>query len=161
MVLVGDLDHAGALVVAVDLVLADRRLDLVQVAPTELLEDLDLVGPARHRVADTVGEAGVHEAAVATARRRTALVGVDQDDVGRRVALLGDDRRPQPGVAAADDAQVARLGAHERGVGVGLVGVLHPVRVLVGVGDGVEVVLVDLIMIRSTSALTYKPSRDT
>ena len=34
--------------------------------------------------------------------------GVDQHDVARRVALLGDDRRPQPGVAAADDAQVAR-----------------------------------------------------
>ncbi len=32
---------------------------------------------------------------------------VDQHDVARRVALLGDDRRPQPGVAAADDAQVA------------------------------------------------------
>ena len=146
MVLVGDLDHAGALVVAVDLVLADRRLDLVQVAPPELLEDLDLVRPARHRVADAVGEAGVHEAAVATARRRPALVGVDQDDVGGRVALLGDDRRPQPGVAAADDAQVTRFGSHEGGVRVGLVDVLHPVGVLVGVGDGVEVVLVDLIM---------------
>ena len=65
--------------------------------------------------------------------------GVDQHDVARRVALLGDDRRPQPGVAAADDAQVADLGAHERGVGVGLVDVVVPVRVLVGVGDRVEV----------------------
>ena len=140
---VGDLDHAGALVVAVDLVLADRRLDLVEVAAAELFEDLDLVGPPRHPVADPVGEAGVHEAAVAAARRRTALVGVDQHDVARRVALLGDDRRPEPGVAAADDAQVARLGAHQGGVGLGFVDVLVPVRILVGVGDGVEVALID------------------
>ena len=55
------------------------------------------------------------------------------------VALLGDDRRPQPGVAAADDAQVAALGAHQRGVAVGLVDVVVPVGVRVGVGDGVEV----------------------
>ena len=146
MELVGDLDDAGALVVAVDAVLADRRLDLVEVAATELLEDLDLVGPARHPVADTMGEAGVHEAAVATAGGGAALVGVDQDDVARRVAFLGDDRRPQSGVAPTDDAQVARLGAHEGRVGVGLVDILVPVRVLVGVGDGVEVALIDLVV---------------
>ena len=54
----------------------------------------------------------------------------------RRVALLGEDRGPQAGVAAADDAQVAGLGPHQRLVGVGLVDVVEPVRVGLGVGQG-------------------------
>ena len=94
-------------------------------------------------VGDAVGEARLHEPAVAPAGRRADLAGVDQHDVARRVALLGDDRRPQPGVAAADDAQVAALGAHERRVGVGLVDVVVPVGEQLGVGDGVEVPAVD------------------
>ena len=60
-------------------------------------------------------------------------------DVARRIALLGDDRGPQPGVAAADDAQVAADGADQGRVRVRLVDVLVPVRVGVGVGDRVEV----------------------
>ena len=63
------------------------------------------------------------------------------------IALLGDDRRPQPGVAAADDAQVAGLGAHQRRVAVGLVGVVVPVRVRVGVGDRVEMEFVDRVVV--------------
>ena len=136
----GDVDHAGALVVAVDRVALDRRLDGVEVVQAELFEQFDLVGEAMLAVGDAVGERRLHEPAVATARRRTDLGGVDQHDVTGRVALLGDDRRPQPGVAAADDAQVARLGAHERRVGVRLVDVVVPVREQVGVGDGVEVI---------------------
>ena len=75
--------------------------------------------------------------------------GVDQHDVARRVALLGDDRRPQPGVPAADDAQVAALVAHERRVGVRLVDVLVPVRRQLGVGDGVEVPAVEVLVAHS------------
>jgi hypothetical protein len=142
---VRDVDDPGALVVAVDVVLLDRGLDLVEVPQAELFEDLDLVGPAGHRVAEPVGQAGVHEAAVAARRGRTALGGVDQHDVAGRVALLGDDGGPEPGVAAADDGEVAALGADERRVGVGLVGVLVPVRILVGVGDRVEMPLIDLV----------------
>ena len=98
-------------------------------------------------VGDAVGQARLHEAAVAAAGGRADLVGVDQHDVARRVALLGDDGRPQPGVAAADDAQVAGLGAHQRRVAVGLVGVVVPVRVGVGVGDCVEVEFVDCVIV--------------
>jgi 3-oxoacyl-[acyl-carrier protein] reductase len=86
-----------------------------------------------------VREARFHEPAVAAAGRRADLAALDEDDVPARVALLGDDRRPQPGVAAADDAQVAVLGADQRRVAVRLVGVLVPVGVGVGVGDRLEV----------------------
>ena len=138
-----DVDHAGALVVAVDRVPADRGFDLVEVLEPELFEQLDLVGEAvAWPLADAVREARLHEPAVAAARRRPDLVGVDQHDVVRRVALLGDDRRPQPGVAAADDAQVAVLGAHQRRVRVRLVGVVVPVRIGVGVGDRVEIAVI-------------------
>ncbi len=135
----GDVDHARALVVAVDAVALDRRLDGVEVLQAELLEQFDLAGESPLAVGDAVGERRLHEPSVATARRRPDLGGVDQHDVAGRVALLGDDCRPQPGVAAADDAQVARLGAHESRVGVRFVDVVVPVREQVGVGDGVEV----------------------
>jgi hypothetical protein len=61
--------------------------------------------------------------------------------------FLGDDRRPQPGVAATDDAEIAALGAHQGGVAVGLVLVVVPVRVGVGVGDGVEEGLVLAVVV--------------
>ena len=99
---------------------------------------LDLVGEALLAVGDAVRERRLHEAAVAAARRRADLGRFDQHDVAGRVALLGDDRRPQPGVAAADDAEVARLGANEGRVRVRLVDVVVPIGKQVGVGDGVE-----------------------
>ena len=142
-----DVDHAGAFVVAIDVVALDRGLDVVEVLQAELFEQRQLVGEAGLPVGDAVGEAALHEAAVAAAGRRADLVRVDQDDIAGWVALLGDDRGPQPGVAAADDAEVAADRAHERGVGVGLVDVLVPVRIRVGVGDRVEVEFVDCVIV--------------
>ena len=103
----GDVDHARALVVAVDAVAPDGGLDLVEVLEAEALERRHLVGEALLAVADAVGEAGLHEAAVASAGGRADGATLDEHDVAGRVALLGDERRPQPGVAAADDAEVA------------------------------------------------------
>ena len=69
-----------------------------------------------------------------------ASISTTSRDGSRSFAM---SRGPQAGVATADDAQIARLGAHQGGVAVGLVGVVVPVRVRVGVGDGVEVELLD------------------
>ena len=74
------------------------------------------------------------------------LAGVDEHHVATGVALLRDHRRPQAGVAAADDAQIARLRLHERRVGVGIVGVVVPVGEQLGVGDRVEVALLGVLV---------------
>ena len=73
-----------------------------------------------------------------------ASISTTSRDGSRSLAMIAVHR---PGVAAADDAQVARLGAHQRGVAVGLVGVVVPVRVRVGVGDCVEMELVDCVVV--------------
>ena len=149
-------DDAGALEVAVDGVAVDGVLDGVEVLEPELLEQLDLVGEAFLPVGDAVGQARLHEAAVATARRRADLGGVDQHDVARRIALLGDDRRPQPRVAAADHAQVAALVAHEGRVGLRLVDVVEPVGEQVGVGERVEVPPIDVVGHRHDAAISLR-----
>ena len=71
------------------------------------VELVDLVGPARLSVLVTVGQAGVDESAVASRRGPADAVGLDQHDALVRIALCGVQRGPQPGVAAADDQQVA------------------------------------------------------
>ena len=138
----GHVDDPGALEVAVDAVALDGGLDLIEVAQAEVLEHRELVGEACLAVRDPVGEAGVHEAAVAAAGCRPDLVGLDEDDVTRRVPFLGDDRRPEPGVTATDDAEVAVVRSDQCRIAVGLVGVLVPVRIRVCVCNGVEVSLV-------------------
>jgi len=56
----------------------------------------------------------VDESAVAAARAAPTLAGLEQDDVERRLALLQGKRRPEPGVAAADDRDVGVGVAVER-----------------------------------------------
>jgi len=48
----------------------------------------------------------VQEAAVPPARAAAALLGLEHDDVERRIALLQRERGPEPCVAAADDRDV-------------------------------------------------------
>jgi hypothetical protein len=48
----------------------------------------------------------VDEATVAAAGAEPALVGLEEDDVEARIALLQRERRPEAGVAAADDRDV-------------------------------------------------------
>ena len=138
MIRVGHVDDAIALVLAVHVVALDRCLDLVEVVQPEFLEDVDLVGVAVHAVADAVRDRRLHEATVASAGGAADLALVDEHDVTRRVALLGDHGGPQPGVAAADDAQVAVFVTHQRRVRLRDLGALEPVRVGLGVRDGVE-----------------------
>jgi hypothetical protein len=56
----------------------------------------------------------VAEAAVAPARPDAARPGLQQDDVDGRIALSERERGPEPGEAAADDADVGRGVALER-----------------------------------------------
>ena len=85
----------------------DLGLHAVEVLHAHRVELVDLVGPPRLSVLKSVGQARVDEPAVATRRRPADAVGLDQHDALVRIALCGMQCRPQPGVAAADDQQVA------------------------------------------------------
>ena len=78
----------------------------VEVLAAEPLERRQLVGePARAR-SQAVRERRDDEPAVAPARAEAGRLGLEHDDVARRVVGLGVQRRPQPREPAADDAQV-------------------------------------------------------
>jgi hypothetical protein len=107
-----DAQLAGLLEVAVDRVVLEVGLEAVVVLVAEALQGVELVREARGAVGDAVRDRGDREAAVTAARAEARGLGLEQDDVARRVLALGVQRRPQAGEAAADDAQL--------GVGVGL-----------------------------------------
>ena len=112
----GDFNYSVALEVAIDVVTLDRCFNLVEVLKTQVLEEANFFGEALLSVGNAVSEAGVHEAAVATACCRAHLVGVDQHNIAFGVALLGQNRRPEAGVSTADDAEIARVVVHQHGV---------------------------------------------
>ena len=64
-------------------------------------------GKRSQAVRRAVGEARLAEAAVAARCRPADPLGLEQHDVAVGVALLGEQRGPEPGVAAADDGRSA------------------------------------------------------
>ena len=74
--------------------LGDPR-DLERASVAELLLQARQVAPV-----------AMDEAAVAAARAESALVGLEEDDVETRLARLQRERRPEAGVAAADDRDI-------------------------------------------------------
>lgn len=82
----------------------------------DALELVQLVlGEAHQAVAQPVRERVLGEPGVAVGRTERDVLRLDEQDVARRVALLRDQRGPQPGEAAADDRQVAlELALHRR-----------------------------------------------
>ena len=63
-------------------------------------------GKRRTTVQVAVGQRRRAEAAVASRGAGAGLVLLDDDDLALGVALFREQRRPQPGVAGTDDAQV-------------------------------------------------------
>ena len=110
----GDLHLPRPLPAAVDGQVADGRLDGREVLVTELDEPRVLRGEELLPLADPVRERRHADAAVAAARLPAGGAGLEHDDVGRRVLLLGEERRPEAGEAGADHGEVAGLGAGER-----------------------------------------------
>ena len=113
-----------------------RSAQAGEVLQAEALERDDLVREARQPVADAVGERGDHEAAVAPARAGADALGLEHDDVARGVVGLGVQRGPQPGEAAADDAQVGLGAAVQRRARRPRREVVEPERRRRGVGVG-------------------------
>ena len=118
----GDVDLAAVLPVAVDAVALDVGAHLVEVGDAGLREALEVVRPAREVVGEAVRERGHAEAAVAARGLPADATGLDDDDVERRVTLLGEQRRPEAGVAAADDGEVAGDRAGQRRLAAGAAG---------------------------------------
>ena len=63
----GDVDDAGALVVAVDVVPLDGGFDLVEVLQSEFFEHIEFVGKPSLAIGDAMSEAALHETAIAPA----------------------------------------------------------------------------------------------
>ena len=85
--------------------------------------------------AEPVREARRAEAAVAPGRRPAEPRALEQDDATPGVCLGGQQRRPQPGQAAADDGEVDREVAGERRPGLRPVRCVQPERDVPGVGQ--------------------------
>jgi hypothetical protein len=113
----------------------DRDSDRLQVLGAEPVEGGQLLGPAGDSVTEAVGQACSGEATVAATGLVAAVPGLDQDDVAPGVALLGQERRPEPGVAATDDEQVGQLTSCQRGQRLGPVGDVEPEHLGPGTGQ--------------------------
>src|SRR4051794_41682352 len=72
----------------------------------EPLQRPDFFAEARDPVLQPVGERADREAAVAPAGAEADRLRLQQDDLAARVVGLREERRPEPGEAAADDAEV-------------------------------------------------------
>ena len=99
-------DLAGHVEVGVDPVPGEGPSRPAMFSAPEPLERGDLVGPAGQPLGEPVGQRRRDEPAVAPRRRDAEPAALQEHDVARRVVLLGLDRRPEPGEAAADDDEV-------------------------------------------------------
>jgi hypothetical protein len=97
---------SASLPVAIDAVAGQGHRDRIEVAPTEAFDDVQLIGEPVEPIGQTVGEASRAETAIAAGCGVADTVGLQEDHVQVRMALLGEQCRPQPGVAAADDDEI-------------------------------------------------------
>ena len=103
----GDGEHAGAFPVGLHAVAVDIGFHCGEVRRAESLQFVELGRPAGFAVGDAVGQAGFDETPVATGGRPAETFSLDEHHCGSRIALGRPQRRPQPGVAAANHQQVA------------------------------------------------------
>ncbi len=128
-------ERAHALPIGVDAPLGDVGAHRIEVRHAQVVELIDLVGPAAESVVASVGEARFAEAAVATGCRPPDRPRLDEGDAGVGVASPREQRRPQAGVAAAHDDQVGVVVAAQGGP-AGLVGeVVEPEDALARAGE--------------------------
>ncbi len=127
-----DPEHAGRLVEGVDPMAGESRVQLGEALGSHPLELAQLaLGEAAQAVAESVRERGLGKAAVAPGGPERDVLGLDEEHVARRLALLRDQRRPEAGEPAAHDREVARDVARDggarlrRGVRVQPVGPRH------------------------------------
>ena len=128
VVLGGDGDRAGPLEVAVDAEPAERGLDRGQVLRAEPLQRAELGREPLPPVGRAVGQAGLAEAAVASAGRPADAVALDEHHRPAGIGLLGQQGGPQPAEAAPDHRQIAGQVAAQRLAGRRRVRPVQPER---------------------------------
>ncbi len=124
----------GRLELGVDPVAIEVDAQLLIVVSAEPLDRADLVREADTAVFDPVRQRVVQEATVARARAGAAADPLQDHDAPPRRQFLGVERSPEPGVAAADDAEVALDHLLERRVRLTGRQRLRPVRPWLRVG---------------------------
>ena len=102
----GETQKIDGLEGAVDAVARDGVAKAFPVVVTQALQRVDLLGPAREPVVETVRDRGLDETAVTARRRPADATTLDEDDVAQRIGLLGQQRCPETGEAATDHEQV-------------------------------------------------------
>ena len=93
----------------------DLVLHAVEILHAHRGESVNLVGPPRLSILESVGQTGVDESAVATRRGPADSIGLDQHDAPVRMAPCGVQCGPQSRVTATDDQQIAGDGRGRRG----------------------------------------------
>lgn len=102
----GDLEDAAVVDVGVDVLVGGGADDFADGVVHGLLEAYGGVVAVEFRVAGAAGDAVVEPAAVAAGGAVAAELGFQDSDVEEGYCLLEVVRRPESGVAAADDADV-------------------------------------------------------
>jgi hypothetical protein len=127
--------RAGQLVLAVDPMRLEVGPQRREVLGAEPLERVHLVLEAAQPVGQAVRQRRVQKAAVAPAGTLAAAARLDDHDRPGGVGALGMQRRPQPRVAAADDAEVGLHHALQAGMRLAGRQRVEPVRARRRVGE--------------------------
>ena len=130
-----DREGSDALPLGVDAPPGDVGAHRIEVRHAQVVELIDLVGPAAQAVFAAVGEARLAEPAVAARCRPSDRTRLDERDAGVGVAPAGEQRRPEPGVPAAHDHQVGVVIAAERGAPRLIRQVVEPEHALARIGE--------------------------
>ena len=92
--------------VTIDVELLDRGFDAIEILLAEFYQRGEFFFPAALAIGKTMRQRGGTKTAVASAGADGNLPRFKQDDIPAWVSLLGLQRRPQTGVASANDGKV-------------------------------------------------------
>ena len=132
----GDHELAGRLEIAGDVVVLEVGPQAGEVLAAEPLEHRELLAEAGEAVLDPVREGADHEPAVSAARAEPDGVGLQDDDLARRVVGDRVEGGPEAGEPGADDAEVGLGEALERRLGSARRKRLEPVGARLCIREG-------------------------
>ncbi len=108
-----DADFTSAFPVAFDAVARDRLFNLIEVLSPESFDDVHLVAKPVPTIIKSVRQRRIAEATVASRSPSSRFVLLNDDDAAFGVALLGEERRPETGIARTNNAEVRAQFTHQ------------------------------------------------